>query len=162
MSRPKSRDRDREFVKIRKFWRFSTVCLDLDRELVNFIIFLGRDFSICQDFWAWCTSKSLKNVKISRQISLRLNKSWKNSLRLDKSWQSWYVSTLSTKISTRQSLDWKSLDFKNLEREKKCDLDCRENLDTWKKLVSTRRTFSISISIGLDCRDHQAYFLKAQ
>ncbi len=32
-----------------------------------------------------------------------------------------------------------------------------DNLDTLKKLISTRRTFSISISIGLDCRDPQGY-----
>ena len=45
----------------------------------------------------------------------------------------------------------KNLDFKNLDREKKkVDLDRRENLDNLKKLVSTRRTFSISISICLD------------
>jgi hypothetical protein len=30
-------------------------------------------------------------------------------------------------------------------------------LDGFQKLVSTRRTISISISIGLDCRDHQGY-----
>jgi hypothetical protein len=45
----------------------------------------------------------------------------------------------------------KSLDFKNLNREK------QYNLDTLEKLVSTRRTVLISISIGLDCRDHQSY-----
>ncbi len=50
----------------------------------------------------------------------------------------------------------KSLDFKNLDREKKkVDLDAMDNLDTLKKLVSTQRTFSISISTGLDCRDPQ-------
>ncbi len=32
-----------------------------------------------------------------------------------------------------------------------------DNLDTWKKLVSTHRTFSISIA--LNCRDHQGYIL---
>jgi len=32
----------------------------------------------------------------------------------------------------------------------KVDLDRRENLDGFQKLVSTLRTFSISISIGLD------------
>ncbi len=47
--------------------------------------------------------------------------------------------------------------FKNLNQEKKFGLDCRENLNTLKKLVSTLRTFSISILIGLDCRDPQAY-----
>jgi hypothetical protein len=32
---------------------FEVPGLDLDWELVNFIIFLGQDFSICWDFWAW-------------------------------------------------------------------------------------------------------------
>ncbi len=41
-------------------------------------------------------------------------------------------------------------------RKKKFCLDRWENLDTLKKLVLTLRTFSISISIGLDCRDPQA------
>jgi hypothetical protein len=45
----------------------------------------------------------------------------------------------------------KNLDFKNLDREKKkVDLDVMDILDGFQKLVSTRRTFSISISIGLD------------
>ena len=49
----------------------------------------------------------------------------------------------------------KNLDFKNLDREKlKVHLDVMDNLDTSKKLVSTRRTFSISI--GLNYRDPQA------
>jgi len=42
-----------------------------------------------------------------------------------------------------------------LRRQKRVSLDSRENLDSFKKLVSTRWTFSISILIGLDCRDHQ-------
>ena len=52
----------------------------------------------------------------------------------------------------------KSLDFKNLDREKKIDLDVKDNLDGFQKLVTTRWTFSILISIGLDCRDPQPYF----
>ena len=45
----------------------------------------------------------------------------------------------------------KSLDFKNLDRDKmKVDLDRRENLDGFQKYVSTLRTISISISICLD------------
>ncbi len=32
-----------------------------------------------------------------------------------------------------------------------------DNLNGFQKLVSTRWTFSISISIGLERRDHQAY-----
>jgi hypothetical protein len=50
----------------------------------------------------------------------------------------------------------KNLDFKNLDRDKKkVDLNMKDNLDGFQKLVSTRWTFSISISIGLDCRDPQ-------
>ena len=52
----------------------------------------------------------------------------------------------------------KNLDFKNLDRDKKkVDLDMKDNLDGFQKLVSTRWTFSISISIGLDRRDPQPY-----
>ncbi len=51
----------------------------------------------------------------------------------------------------------KSLDFKNLDRDKiKVDLDVMDNLDVFQKLVSTWWTFSISISIGLERRDPQA------
>ena len=39
----------------------------------------------------------------------------------------------------------------------KVDLDVKDNLDRFQKLVSTRWTFSISI--GLDCRDPQGYNL---
>ena len=46
----------------------------------------------------------------------------------------------------------KSLDFKNLDRDK-----IKVDLDTLKKFVSTRRTVSISILIGIDCRDPQGY-----
>ena len=50
----------------------------------------------------------------------------------------------------------KNLDWKNLNRDKKkVDLDMMDILDSFQKLVSTQRTFSISISIGLDCRDPQ-------
>jgi hypothetical protein len=52
----------------------------------------------------------------------------------------------------------KSLDFKNLDRAKKnSGLDVMDNHNTLKKLVLTLRTFSISILIGLDCQDPQAY-----
>ncbi len=50
----------------------------------------------------------------------------------------------------------KNLNFKNLNRDKKkVDLDMKDNLDGFQKLVSTWWTFSISISIGLNCRDPQ-------
>ncbi len=52
----------------------------------------------------------------------------------------------------------KNLDFKNLDRDlKKIDLDMMDNLDGFQKLVLTRWTFSISISISLERRDPQAY-----
>ena len=76
---------------------------------------------------------------------------------LDKSRKSRFVSTISIclddldKYLDEDKSRPKNLDFKNLDREKKkVDLDRRENLDNLKKLVSTRRTFSISISICLD------------
>jgi hypothetical protein len=79
----------------------------------------------------------------------------KSRLPLDKSQKSRRVSTNLDNLDASKSR-LKNLDFKNLDREKKkVDLDRRENLDNLKKLVSTRRTFSISISIGLDCRDPQ-------
>ncbi len=118
----------KNFVEIWKFRCFSTVCLDLDREVHGFLYFL---------------------VEISGQISTA----------------SWQISTASRQILTNldKNLDatksrLKSLDFKNLDREKKkVDLDVMDNLDGFQKLVSTWRTFSISISIGLQRRDHQAY-----
>ncbi len=140
MSRPKSLDQDREFVEIRKFRHFSTVFLDLGRELFNFIIFLGRDFSLCRDFWAWCTSKSLKNVEISRQISLRLDKSWKSSLRLnnlDTSRQSWQksrrVQVSTEKVSILKISSKKKKMRSRLSRKsqhlKKVSLDVKDVLD---------------------------------
>ncbi len=51
----------------------------------------------------------------------------------------------------------KNVDFKNLDRDKiKVDLDVMDNLDRFQKLVSTRWTFLISISIGLERRDPHA------
>ena len=57
------------------------------------------------------------------------------------------VSTISTKILTRH---------KSRPRKKKVDLDVMDNLDRFQKLVLTRWT--ISISIGLERRDPQAYW----
>ena len=37
-------------VETLHFGQIFTVCFDLDRELVNFILFLNQDFSICEDF----------------------------------------------------------------------------------------------------------------
>ncbi len=85
--------------------------------------------------------KSLDYVEKSQKFSINLKS-------LDKSRQSQFVSTILINISTKINLD---------REKKKVDLDVMDNLDTSKKLVSTRRTFSISISIGLDCWDPQGY-----
>ncbi len=70
---------------------------------------------------------------------------------------------LDTAKSQLKNLDFKNLDWEktisgldvmdNLDWDKKISgLDVMDNLDTLKKLISTLRTFSISISIGLNCR----------
>jgi hypothetical protein len=75
-----------------------------------------------------------KNLVLSRFVS-------KVSISLD---------DLDKNLNTSSSR-LKSLDFKNLDQDKmKLNLDRRENLDGFQKLVSMLRTFSISISIGLD------------
>ena len=80
----------------------------------------------------------------------------KNHGNLDLSRWSRLVSTILIKVSTQLSLDCKSLDSKNLDQENKfVDLDMQDILNSFQKLVLTQRTFSISI--GLDCRDHQGY-----
>ncbi len=136
------------------FWQILTVCLDLDWELVNVITVLDQDFSICWDFWAWSLEKVLKKSRLC----------WKISKILDKSRKSRFVLTISICLDNlKKYLDkdksrQKNLDFKNLEREKKkVDLGVMDILDSFQKLVSTRRTISILISIGLDCRDPHAY-----
>ncbi len=106
----------------------------------------------------------------TKKVSIYLDKI---SIYLEKiSITSKYLKNLDSKISiSLDDLDkyldkdkfWpKNLDFKNLDRDKiKVDLDMMDNLDRFQKLVSTRWTFSISISIGLEHRDPQAYsFLK--
>ncbi len=55
------------------------------------------------------------------------------------------------------SLDWKVSIFKISTEKKKIDLDTMDILNSFQTLVSTLKTFLISISIGLDCRDPQAY-----
>ncbi len=58
-----------------------------------------------------------------------------------------FFSTFSTEKSRFQ---------KSRPRKKKGDLNMMDILDGFQKLVSTQRTFSISISIGLDCQDPHA------
>ncbi len=59
---------------------------------------------------------------------------------------------LCPKISIFVEISIETLDLDTF----KVDLDVMDNLDGFQKLVSTRRTFSISISTGLDRRDPQA------
>ncbi len=107
---------------------------------------------------------SIKTKKVSiflDKISIYLDKILITYKYLKKSW---FVSTISIcldnldKYLDKDKSRPKNLDFKNLDRDKvKVDLDVMDNLDRFQKLVSTRWTFSISISIGLERRDPQAY-----
>jgi len=93
----------------------------------------------------------LKKSRLCREISKILDKSRKSR----------FVSTISIclddldKYLDEDKSRPKNLDFKNLDREKKkVDLDRRENLDGFQKLVSTIETKSRQsldeVSIGLD------------
>jgi hypothetical protein len=156
MSRPKSLDRDWEIRRDLKILAF----LDsLSRSRSAWIfVFSRRDFSTNLDK----SRQILTNLDKSRQISTNLDKSRQISTNLDKSRQ---ILTISTILTCLDNLDknldatksrLKSLDLKNLDREKKkVDLDVMDNLDGFQKLVSTWWTFSISISIGLKRRDPQ-------
>ncbi len=61
-----------------------------------------------------------------------------------------YLDNLKKNLDAAKS--WrKSLDFKNLDQEKKLYLNTKDIHNSFQKVVSTLRT--ILISIGLDCRD---------
>ena len=133
MSRPKSLDRDREIRRDLKFSAFLDSLFRSRPRSAWIFVFSCRDFSIRRDF----------RPRQCRDFSTNLNCVLTNLDNLDKNLD-----------ASKSRL--KNLNFKNLDREKKkVDLDVMDNLDTLKKLVSTRRTFSISISTGLDCRDPQ-------
>ncbi len=119
----------KKFDETWKFHHFSTVCLDLDQDVSGFLNISCQDFSICQDFSSFSYSKCLHNVKISQQISICL----------DKSWQSRFVLTIlmiSTKILTRQSLDWKVSILKILTETKKKFVSTVEKISTGFKSLS--------------------------
>ncbi len=92
--------------------------------------------------------KRLDYVEKSQKFSINLK-------RLDKSRESGFVLTISINISTKINLDQKISILKISTKKKKVDLDMMDILDGFQKLVSTRRTISISISIGLNCPDPQ-------
>ena len=110
----------------------------------------------------------LQNGQKVQEIQIFSKSLDKNLDYLEKAWLSRFISIvliclddLDKNLDTCQSR-LKSLDFKNLDQEKKVDLDVMDNLDGFQKLVSTRWTFSILISIGLERRDPQGYFLPFQ
>jgi hypothetical protein len=135
------------------------------------VFFLRLGVSICLDVISIEISISTPKKYQSRRSQFISTKSWfistksrfiskksrfltNISICLD--W-SWFVSIVSISLDDLdKNLDTslsrlKSLDFKNLDRDKmKVDLDRQENLDGFQKLVSTLRTFSISILICLD------------
>jgi hypothetical protein len=143
MSRPKSLDQDWE---IRRDLKFSAFLDSLSRSRPRsawIFVFSRQDFSIrrdfrprqCQDFSTNldCVLTNLENLDASRQI-LTI------STRLDKSLQSRRVSTILTKISTRQSLDWK-ISILKISTEKK------------KKLISTVEKSWQFKKVSLDTKD---------
>jgi hypothetical protein len=92
MSRPKSLDRDREIRRDLKFLAFLNSLSQSRPRSAWIFVFSRRDFSIRRDF----------RPRQCRDFSTNLDCV---STNLDASRQSRHVSTISTKISTRQSLD---------------------------------------------------------
>ncbi len=153
MSRPKNLDQDREFCQDLKILAFLDSLSRSRSRSAWIFVFSRQDFSIRWDFSSFSDSKGLDNVEISRQI---LTASWQISTA------SWQISKILMRLDNLdKNLDpsksrLKNLDFKNLDWDKKkVDLDMKDNLNGFQKLVSTQWTFSILISIGLDCRDPQ-------
>ncbi len=132
MPRPKSLDGDREICRDLEILSF----LDSSsREVSGFLHISCPDFSIRRDF--------IFILKMSRF--------------LDKSWFVLTISTILTKILTRQSLDWKVLILKISTKTKKSL--SRQSRNSWQvlKVCLDRSDREISILIGLDCQDPQAY-----
>ncbi len=139
--------------------------LDRDREICRDMTFLANldSFSRSRTRVSQCYHSSRSRfLNLSRFLSLKSRVSI-NLESLDLSPRSRFVSTISIclddldKYLDEDKSRPKNLDFKNLDRDKiKVDLDVMDNLEGFQKLVSTRWTFSISISIGLERRDHQA------
>jgi hypothetical protein len=165
------RDRDLSrlveiFVIISDFCGFLDFFLDLDREIMDFYKYFDRDFSSHPYLFTFCASKlaskwakSVGNSIFFQKVSTKILIISKTQGYLDLSRFISIVTIclddLDKNLDTAKSR-WKSLDFKNLDREKEnSGLDMMDNLDGFQKFVSTRRTFLISISIGLDCRDPQ-------
>ncbi len=101
-------------------------------------------------------------IFVSLGVSICLDMVSIETLDLD-TFKSWSRPSRKSRQVLKTSLDaLKSRFLSRSRRQKKVSLDRRENLDGFQKLVSTRRTFSISISIGLDVEttrlSHFCYF----
>ncbi len=107
-----------------------TVCLNLDRELVDFSINFNQELSRFLNLKSWKCRDILINVEKSWQFSKSLHNLYKSRL-------SWFIQVILMQISTWQSLNWKVSILKI-------------STETKKILVLTWRT--ILISIGLNCR----------
>ncbi len=126
MSRPKSLDRDREICRDMKFSAFLD-SLSWSRNAWIFA-FSRQDFSIRRDFSSFSDSKGLDCV----------------STNLDNLDTSWQISTISTHLDNLDNLDknldksksrLKSLDFKNLDQEKKIWSGLSQKSQHFKKVV---------------------------
>ncbi len=99
--------------------------------------------------------KLISTIEISRSRCRNLNfarhdrKVRKVSIETEKSVETWHFCKPGGLDLSRRGLDRDS----RSRCQKSISLDVMDNLDGFQKLVSTRRT--ISISIGLDCRDPQ-------
>ena len=120
----KSLNRDREIHRDLKILAFLNSLSQSQWRSAWIFVFSHRDSSFRRDFSSFSDSKGLD----------------KSRLHLDKSRQSWRVSTISTKILTRQSLDWKVSILKILTKKKK----------SWSRPSRKSRHFK---KVGLDTKD---------
>ncbi len=123
--------------------------LDLDQEVAWIFMNLNQDYYLLLIHFSnrHFSNRHLWKVWIHRCLIVKaLKKYWEILINLD---------DLDKNLNAAKS-QLKSLDFKNLNQEKiKTGLGSKDNPDGFQKLVLTLRT--ISILIGLDCWDPQAY-----
>ncbi len=109
------------FVIISDFCGFLDFFLDLDREIMDFYKYLDRDFSSRPYLFTFCASKlaskwanSVGNSNFSKSLD-------KNLDYLKKAWLSQFISIVSISLDDFDTAKsrLKSLNFKNLNREKK-------------------------------------------
>ena len=101
----KSLNRDREIHRDLKILAFFNSLSQSQWRSAWIFVFSHRDSSFRRDFSSFSDSKGLDNVEISQQILTASRQILTILMCLDKSRQSQRVFTISTKISTRQSVD---------------------------------------------------------